>query len=119
MIHTFITTPERQQKLCVSIVRSSVDVMLGLPFDIASYALLTHIVAAETGLTPSRLYFTLGDTHIYNNHREAAKTMIARSPRQAPQLGLDPHVTIDNFTWDMARLLDYNPHEAIAVELNV
>ncbi len=117
--HMFFQFFVRNGQLDCAVYMRSVDVMLGLPFDIASYALLTHIVAAETGLTPGRLYFTLGDTHIYNNHREAAKTMIVRSPRQAPQLELDPHVTIDNFTWDMARLLDYNPHEAIAVELNV
>ena len=82
----------------------SVDVILGLPFDIASYAMLMTIVANECGLKPSRLYWTLGDTHIYNNHIKAARVMLERMPYQAPQLRYDSDISIDNFEWCNAKL---------------
>ncbi|RKZ06736.1 thymidylate synthase [Candidatus Fermentibacteria bacterium] len=97
----------------------SVDVILGLPFDIASYAMLTTIVANECGLKASRLYWTLGDTHIYQNHLDAAKTIIDREPYQAPQLRYDGDISIDNFEWYNVKLENYKHHEPVKAELNV
>lgn len=97
----------------------SVDVILGLPFDIASYAMLLTIVANETGYTPSRLYWTLGDTHIYNNHIDAARTILERAPYQAPQIRYDGDISIDNFEWFNVKLENYKHHDSVKAELNV
>lgn len=97
----------------------SVDVILGLPFDIASYAMLMTIIANETGLKASRLYWTLGDTHIYNNHITAARTMLEREPYQSPQIRYDADVSIDNFEWHNVKLENYKHHESVEAELNV
>ncbi len=97
----------------------SVDVILGLPFDIASYAALVTIVANECDLKASRLYFTLGDTHIYENHLDAAKTIIDREPYQAPRIRHDESMSIDNFEWHMVKLENYKHHEPVYAELNV
>lgn len=97
----------------------SVDVILGLPFDIASYAMLQTIVANECNLTPSRLYWTLGDTHIYNNHLDAAKVLLEREPYQAPQIRYDGDISIDNFEWFNVKLENYKHHDAVEAALNV
>jgi len=109
----------RNGKLDCAVYMRSVDVVLGLPFDIASYAMLQTIVAEETGLKLGHLYFTLGDTHIYDNHTSAALEMIQREPRQAPQLVYDAGITIDNFEWFNVRLEQYKPHDSVYAELNV
>lgn len=103
---------------CLAVMRS-VDVLLGMPFDIASYALLTHIVAGQVGMTPGHLTMSFGDTHIYNNHVRQCEEQLSRRPFPLPRLELDPSATVDNFVPSMARLTDYRHHEPIRAELNV
>lgn len=101
------------------VVMRSVDTFLGMPFDIASYALLTHIVAKQTVLLPGELYMTFMDTHVYLNHYDAIRTQLGRDPYQMPQLKW--HVefpTIDNFHPDMCELVNYKHHPAIKAEMN-
>lgn len=118
--HMFYQFFVREGKyLDCAVYMRSVDVVLGLPFDIASYAMLMTIVANECNLKASRLYWTLGDTHIYNNHIEAAHQMILRKPFQAPKVRYDADITIDNFEYFNVRLENYNHHPAIEAELNV
>jgi thymidylate synthase len=111
---------------CMAHMRS-VDCFLGLPFDIASYALLVNIVGNDTGLRPGRLTMTLGDTHIYVNHFDQVKTILEgregkrgiRTPYPPPKLLLDPAASINNFTADMAALVDYKFWPAVRAPLNV
>ena len=102
-----------------AVYQRSVDIMLGLPYDIILYALLTEIIAGEIDCTPGRLTFFLGDTHIYKNHVDKAMVLLERKPNHLPRLKLDLEATIDNFTPDMAQLRDYSPHEPIKFELNL
>lgn len=98
----------------------SVDLMLGLPFDIASYALLTAIVARETGRQPGTLNMMMGDCHVYRNHVEGAYEMLRRPTRPLPQLYLDPACRgIDSFRPEHARLENYDPNPGINFKLNV
>jgi len=97
----------------------SVDLFLGMPFDIASYALLTHIVAQQVDLIPGMMTVVTGDTHIYLNHLEQVIEILDREPKQLPLLDLWYNATIDNFHPDMAKLNNYNPHPAIHAEMSV
>ena len=93
---------------------------LGVPFNIASYALLLHMVAQVTGLTPHEFVHSLGDTHIYNNHFEAVKEQLAREPMQPPTLWLNPDIkNIDSFTMDDIRLDNYESHPPIKAPMAV
>jgi thymidylate synthase len=103
---------------CIVHMRS-VDCFLGLPFDIASYALLMHIVAQETKLKPCKLIMTLGDTHIYKGHTAQVKEQINRIPYALPKLILQEEATIDNFAGSMAALANYTHHSAIKGDLYV
>ena len=105
--------------LSLSFNMRSVDVVLGLPFDLAYYALLLSLVAQECKLAPGTLVANLGDTHIYENHIEAAEEMLVRTPYERPQLGLAKSATIDNFTPGMAWLKNYLHHPPVQAELNV
>jgi thymidylate synthase len=105
-------------ELSLSFNMRSVDLMLGLPFDIAYYALLLSLVAQECDLTPNMLHAFLGDCHIYENHELLAKMQVARKPYALPTLMLDPMATIDNFTANMAVLKDYTSHPPINAILN-
>ena len=97
----------------------SVDVFLGLPFDIASYALLTELVAQDTNLVPGEMTVMLGDTHIYLNHFDQVLEVLERDPRPLPLLELDQEAGINNFHPNMARLAEYDPHPAVQAPLNV
>lgn len=108
-----------RNKLSLLWVQRSVDMVLGLPFDIASYALLLHIVANECDLIPARLTAQLGDCHIYENHFEVVEELLERAVYLKPILQLDPTATIDNFTPDMAKLMNYEHNPPIKAELNV
>ena len=98
----------------------SVDTMLGLPFNIASYALLTHMIAHVTGYEPGEFVHTFGDVHIYNNHFDQVKEQLTREPRPLPTLKLNPDKkNIDEFTFDDITLEGYDPHPPIKGEITV
>ena len=98
----------------------SVDVFLGLPFNIASYALLTHLVAHCTGLGVKDLIISTGDTHIYNDHIDQVNEQLSRVSLQQPQLWLNPSVTdIDKFGVDDIKLVNYHYHSPIKAKMAV
>jgi thymidylate synthase len=92
----------------------SVDCFLGLPFDIASYALQLMMVAQCTGLQAHELVFSLGDTHLYKNHIDQTKLLLEREPLKLPTVQLNPLITnIDDFTFEDISLLGYEAHPHI------
>ena len=101
-------------KLSCQLYQRSADVFLGVPFNIASYALLTLMVAQVTGLQPGEFIWTGGDTHLYSNHLEQAELQLARAPRSLPQMRINPNVTdIFGFKYEDFRLENYEPWPAI------
>jgi thymidylate synthase len=90
-----------------------------MPFDVASYALLTHICAQELGLGAGHLVMNFADCHAYENHVAQCEELISREPRRRPWLSLAGDATVDDFHPDMASLQGYDPHEAIRAVLNV
>lgn len=101
-------------KLSCQLYQRSADVFLGVPFNIASYALLTMMLARATGLEPGEFVHTFGDTHLYLNHMEQAELQLSRQPRALPQMILNPDKS-DLFGWDFNdfKLLGYDPHPHI------
>jgi thymidylate synthase len=101
-------------KLSCQLYQRSGDVFLGVPFNIASYSLLTHMIAHVTGLEVGEFVHTIGDAHIYTNHIEQVSTQLQREPRALPQLRIKRQVTdIDDFTFDDFEIFGYDPHPAI------
>lgn len=110
----------KDNTLSCKMYQRSADVFLGVPFNIASYALLTHLIAKMTGLKPGKFIHTFGDAHIYNNHIEAVKTLLDREPKPLPQLEvLTVKDKIEEYTMDDLKLSDYNPHPSIKADLSV
>jgi thymidylate synthase len=106
--------------LCLQLYQRSADIFLGVPFNIASYALLTFILAKITGYKPGEFVHTFGDVHIYENHREQAKEQLAREPRPFPQVSLDDAaVSLESFKPEHVTLKNYDPHPPIKAELAV
>jgi thymidylate synthase len=107
-------------KLSCQLYQRSGDLFLGVPFNIASYALLTMMVARVSGLQPYEFIHTLGDAHIYLNHLEQVKLQLSREPRQLPQMLINPEVT-DLFAFDYSdfTLENYNPHPHIKGKVSV
>lgn len=107
-------------RLSLQLYQRSADIFLGVPFNIASYALLTMMVAQVCGLKPGTFVHTLGDAHIYNNHREQVALQLTREPRPLPRMILNPEVKdIFSFRYEDFRLEDYNPHPHIAGAVSV
>jgi len=107
-------------RLSCQLYQRSADIFLGVPFNIASYALLTLMVAQVTGLKPGEFVHTLGDAHLYSNHLEQAHTQLSRAPRPMPTMALNPRVAdIFKFTYDDFTLSGYDPHPHIAAKVAV
>jgi thymidylate synthase len=107
-------------RLSCGVYQRSCDLFLGLPFNIASYALLTHMVAQVTDLLPGDLVISLGDAHIYSNHLEQVKRQLAREPRELPRLRLDPGVkSLFEFRAEHVKLESYDPHKGIKAPIAV
>lgn len=107
-------------RLSCQVYQRSADVFLGVPFNIASYALLTHLVAAVTGLKVGELVHTLGDTHLYLNHLDQAREQLARTPGPLPALRLARvPARVEDFRYEDLELLDYAPQAAIRAPVAV
>jgi thymidylate synthase len=107
-------------RLSCQMYQRSADVFLGVPFNIASYALLTMMVAQATDLAPGEFVHTFGDAHLYNNHLEQAQLQLSREPRSLPKLWINPNVkSIFDFQYEDFRLEGYQPHPHIPAPVAV
>jgi thymidylate synthase len=107
-------------RLSCQLYQRSADVFLGVPFNIASYALLTMMVAQVTGLQPGEFIHTFGDAHLYRNHIEQARLQLARPPRPLPRMVLNPAVAdLSAFRYEDFTLADYDPHPHIKAQVAV
>ncbi len=106
--------------LSCQLYQRSGDLFLGVPFNIASYALLTYMIAQVCHLKPGTLIHTIGDAHIYKNHCEQVRTQLSRKPKPLPTVTLDPTITnINHFTFESVRLENYDPWPAITAPVAV
>ncbi len=109
-----------EARLSCQLYQRSADIFLGVPFNIASYALLTMMIAQVTGLKPGEFIHTLGDAHLYLNHLEQVQTQLAREPRPLPSMRLNPEKTsLFDFEFDDFELLNYDPHPSIKAPVAV
>lgn len=107
-------------KLSCQLYQRSADTFLGVPFNIASYALLTMMIAQVCGLEPGTFVHTLGDTHIYLNHLEQVELQLTREPRKLPKMKINPNVKdIFGFKYEDFELTDYDPHPHIKGAISV
>ena len=118
--HTLFQFYVRDSMLSCQLYQRSADIFLGLPFNIASYALLTQMVAQVTNLDPGHLVLTLGDAHLYDNHLELAREQLSRTPRPLPTLHLANATTdINAFQFSDFELRGYDPHPHIKASVAV
>ena len=117
--HLFFQAFVRGTRLDLCVYMRSVDLFLGLPFDIASYAVLQRLIAKETGLDSGTLTFFLGDAHIYLNHLDQVGTVLAREVLEAPQLDIHPDAGLFTFEPAQVTLRGYISHPAVYAQLNV
>ena len=118
--HMFFQFYVADGKLSLQMYQRSADTFLGVPFNIASYALLLMMMAQVTGLKPGEFIHTTGDTHLYVNHLEQVKLQLTREPRSLPKMKLNPEVkSIFDFKYEDFELVDYDPHPHIAGKVAV
>ncbi len=118
--HTLFQFYVADGRLSCQLYQRSADLFLGVPFNIASYALLTMMVAQVTGLRPGEFVHTLGDAHLYRNHLEQAREQLSRSPYPPPTMRINPAVqSIDDFRFEDFELVGYQSHPAIKAPVAV
>jgi len=118
--HCLFQTHVANGRLSLQLYQRSADVFLGVPFNIASYALLTHMLAQQCGLEPGDFVWTGGDCHLYSNHLDQAREQLARDPRPLPRLRiLRKPGAIDGYAYEDFEIADYDPHPHIKAEVAV
>lgn len=117
--HTLFQFYVADGKLSCQLYQRSGDIFLGIPFNIASYALLTHLIARETGLEVGDFVHTIGDAHIYSNHLEQAKLLLERDVRPLPQLVIQSEAKLDQIESNEIKVENYNPHPSIKAPIAV
>lgn len=118
--HAFFQFYVADGKLSLQLYQRSADTFLGVPFNIASYALLTMMMAQVCGLQPGEFIHTFGDVHIYNDHREQVKLQLSRTPRELPTMRINPDVkSIFDFKYEDFTLENYNPYPKIEGKVSV
>lgn len=118
--HAFFQFYVADGRLSLQLYQRSADIFLGVPFNIASYALLLMMMAQVTGLKTGDFVHTLGDAHIYNDHLEQVDLQLTREPRKLPRMVINPDVkSIFDFTYDDFKLEDYDPHPHIKAKVSV
>ena len=118
--HAFFQFYVADNKLSCQLYQRSADVFLGVPFNIASYSLLTMMIAQVCGLGLGDFVHTFGDVHIYNNHIEQVKLQLSREPRHLPTMKLNPEIkSIFDFKYEDFKLENYNPYDAIKADVSI
>lgn len=118
--HTFYHINVAGGKLSLQLYQRSADMFLGVPFNIASYAMLTMMLAQVCGLEPGEFVHTFGDAHIYTNHFDAVKEQLKRKPKPFPTLKINPNIrNIDGFKFDDFELIGYEPDKGIKADISV